>query len=146
MPLSKLTRALLLTLYEYLMITFPVGLYIFLEAAHEKKWSYLWISPKWSVATIFLLFQGITLYVRFLNNTGGKVSPAAIGIGCFIALALIIVSTINTWMALDSDGNSKKSIAVRLGILVVSSILFGLFVWGARQYQMKGGIPRGQDD
>jgi hypothetical protein len=146
MPLSKLTRALLLTLYEYLMITFPVGLYIFLEAAHEKKWSILWISPKWSVATIFLLFQGITLYVRFLNNTGGKVSPAAIGIGGFIALALIIVSTINTWMAFDSDGNSKKSIAVRLGILFLSSILFGVFVWGARQYLMKGGRPRGQDE
>src|ERR1044072_7666252 len=117
MPLSNLSKTGLLTLYEYLLVTFPVGLYIAIEATHEKKWSTLWTSPKWSVATIFLLFQGLTLYVRFLNSSGGKVSGAAIGVGGIVALGLIIIVVLNAWLTLDPAENSKRAIALRLIVL-----------------------------
>lgn len=145
MPLSTISRALLLTVYEYLLITFPVGLYICLEAAHEEKWETLWNTPKWSVATVFLVFQGLTLYVRFLNSSGGKVSPAVIGLGGILSLGVIVVTIINTWISLDPTHNSKDAITLRLLILLIVSAFFGLFVWSARQYQMKGGRSHGED-
>lgn len=139
MPLSNLNRAILLTFYEYLLVTFPVGLYIAIEATHEKKWNMLWTSPKWSVATIFLLFQGLTLYVRFLNSSGGKVSPYAIGVGGIIGLGLIIIAVLNAWMSLDPSENSKLAIGVRLIVVMASSGLFFVFVSAARLYQLKRG-------
>jgi hypothetical protein len=63
MMISPVARsALLMALYEYLLIIAPVGIYVFLEGLHRDDPAFYWVSPEWAIATIFLSFQAISLY------------------------------------------------------------------------------------
>lgn len=135
--MNSTIKALIVTVYEYLSVAVPVGLYIALEATHEKQWHLLWDTPKWSMATIFLLFQGLSLYVRFLNASGGRLSATTIGLFGLVALLLIVIAVVNAWNALDPKENSAMSITIRLGLLAVVSVGFCVVVWAATLYQIR---------
>jgi hypothetical protein len=135
-------QALLTAFYEYLLITLPVGLFVTLDASHKQEPHFLWHSPEWAIATIFLLFQGLSLYVRLLSNSGAKVSPTSIGLLALVSLPITALTVINAYRALDEHGNTPGSIAIRLTLFGLVSAAFLLLVGGAKFYHLrKGGGP-----
>lgn len=136
MPRNKTGLAILTAFYEYLLITIPVGLYIGLEAIHEQHWILLVHSPEWAVATIFLLFQGVSLYIRHLSSAGARISPVSIGLLALISLTIIAFTVINAYTSLDPQQNTKPAIIFRLGLFVITSLGFLLMVAGAKLYHL----------
>ena len=136
MPRNKTGLAILTACYEYLLITIPVGLYIGLEAIHEHHWISLVQSPEWAVATIFLLFQGVSLYIRHLSSAGARISPVSIGLLALISLTIIAFTVINAYTSLDPQQNTKPAIIFRLGLFVITSLGFLLMVAGAKLYHL----------
>lgn len=137
MPQNKAGQAILAAFYEYLLITVPVGLYIGLEAFHQHSWSLVIRSPEWSMATIFLLFQGLSLYVRNLTGAGAKVSGASIGLLALISLVITVFTLINAYTSLDPEHNTNGAIVFRLGLFVITSLGFLMMVSGAELYHLR---------
>ena len=137
MPRNKAGQAILTAFYEYLLITVPVGLYIGLEATHLHRWDFLFRSPEWAVATIFLLFQGLSLYVRHLAGTGAKVSAASVGLFALISLLMTAFTLINAYTSLDPEENTRAAIIFRLGLFVLTSAGFMVMVAGAKLYHLR---------
>lgn len=136
MPQNKAGQAILTAFYEYLLITVPVGLYIGLEAIHKHHWSLLVLSPEWAVATIFLLFQGVSLYMRHLSGAGARISPVSIGLLALISLTIIAFTVINAYTSLDPEHNTRSAIVFRLGLFVITSLGFLVMVAGAKFYHL----------
>ena len=137
MPQNKTGLAILTAFYEYLLITIPVGLYIGLEAIHEHHWISMVHSPEWAVATIFLLFQGVSLYIRHLSSAGARIAPVSIGLLALISLTIIAFTVINAYTSLDPQQNTSSAIIFRLGLFVITSLGFLLMVAGAKLYHLK---------
>jgi hypothetical protein len=137
MPQNKAGQAILTAFYEYLLITVPVGLYIGLEARHQQHWELMLHSPEWAVATVFLLFQGLSLYVRHLAGTGARVSPVSIGLLALMSLLITAFTLINAYTSLDAANNTQGSIVFRLGLFLLTSIGFMLMVAGAKVYHLR---------
>lgn len=140
MPRNKAGQAILTAFYEYLLITIPVGLYIGLEATHQHHWPLLIESPEWSMATIFLLFQGLSLYVRHLTGTGAKVSAVSIGLLALVSLTITAFTLINAYTSLEPDENTRAAIIFRLGLFVITSVGFIVMVSGAKLYHLRREI------
>ena len=136
MPRNKAGQAILTALYEYLLITIPVGLYIGLEAVHSD-WKILVSSPEWSVATIFLLFQGLTLYVRHLGGTGARVSGVKIGVLALLSLVIAVFTVINIYKSLEEGHNTTAAVIFRLGLFLITSAGFMVMVSGAKLYDLR---------
>ena len=137
MPQSKAGQALLTAFYEYLLITVPVGLYIGLEATHNHHWGLLVHSPEWSMATIFLLFQGLSLYLRHLTGAGGKVSAVSVGLMALTSLLITAFTLVNAYTSLEADKNTRGAIVFRLGLFLLTSVGFMVMVAGAKLYHLK---------
>ena len=112
--------------YEYLLIISPVGIYVFLESKHAHEYEILWSSPEWAVATIFLLFQAVALYRREMNKAGRRLSETVMGFFLLIAVLVTIVASINAFDSLTL--NTPGAVALRIGLLVVTSVAFILLV------------------
>jgi hypothetical protein len=135
-------QALLTAFYEYLLITLPVGLFVTLDAYHTNEPDFLWHSPEWAIATIFLLFQGLSLYVRLLSNSGAKVSGTSVGLLALVSLLITALTLINAYRALGENGNTSSSIAFRLTLFGLVSAAFLMLVAGAKLYHIRrGGGP-----
>ena len=141
MPQNKAGLAIRTAFYEYLLITIPVGLYIGLEAKHEHNWALLVHSPEWAVATIFLLFQGVYLYVRHMTGAGAKISPVSMGLLALVGLTLIAFTVINAYTSLDPVENTTGAIIFRLGLFITTSGGFIVMVAGANLYHLKKETP-----
>jgi hypothetical protein len=137
MPQNKAGQAILTAFYEYLLITVPVGLYIGLEAFHHHSWSLVIRSPEWSMATIFLLFQGLSLYVRHLTGAGARVSGVSIGLLALISLLITAFTLVNAYTSLDPEHNTNSAIGFRLGLFVITSLGFLIMVSGAGLYHLE---------
>jgi len=131
------SSALLSASYEYLLITVPVGLYVALDATRKNELEIFWESPEWAIATVFLLFQGLTLYMRHLGRTGARLSPTRIGLLGLIALIGTTVTLVNAYRSLDARENTMLAIFVRLAVFVVVSCAFFIFVSAANLYSMR---------
>jgi hypothetical protein len=123
-------RAVVFAFYEYLLVTLPVAAYVALEAFHKKDPGFFWCSPEWAIATIFLSFQGISLYRENLKKTGRQMSDAIFGIFALGSLVITIIASINAYGSLDE--NSTSSILFRLVLFIVTSLLFLLLVSSAK--------------
>lgn len=133
--------AVLVACYEYLLVTLPVGLYVTLEAIHRERFLFLVVSPEWAIATIFLAFQGVTLYARNLKAAGRKISWHWVGILSLFALVTIFGASIN---AFESLGQSTTlSVVVRLSLFSTVSMAFVLLVGGAHLVLLREGEKRG---
>lgn len=137
MPFTKTNQAVLSACYEYLLVTVPVGLYIALEAKHEREVSLFVTSPEWAMATIFLLFQGISLYFRHLTSTGARVSAINLSLLSLISLVVMTVTVVNAYTSLSEAENSGGSIGVRVLMFVVVSAAFLILVSGANLYSLR---------
>ena len=139
MPSNRPAQALITALYEYLLITVPVGLYLTLEASHRHQWSWLWRAPEWAVATTFLLFQGLSLYVRHLRSSGATLSSTTVGLLALVSLIIMVLTLVNAYPALAEENNDVSSIAFRLGLFGIVSFGFLALVAGAKLYQLNRG-------
>jgi hypothetical protein len=129
--------ALLSAAYEYLLIVVPVGLYVALEATRKDRLAIFWTSPEWAIATVFLLFQGLTLYIRHLSRTGVRLSATKIGLLGLFSLIGTTTTLINAYRSLDEHDNTAVAIFIRLIFFVVVSCAFFLFVAAAHLYSMR---------
>lgn len=123
-------RALLSTVYEYFLVTLPVAIFVTLEALHKEDRSFCWSSPEWAIATIFLLFQGLSLYIRELTRTGRKISEGYIGILGLVVLVGAVITSINAYQSLHE--NTNWGVSFRLAFFGLASIAFILMVGGAK--------------
>lgn len=92
------------------------------------------------MATIFLLFQGLSLYVRHLTGTGAKVSGVSIGLLALVSLTITAFTLINAYTSLEADENTRGAIIFRLGLFVITSVGFIVMVSGAKLYHLRREI------
>lgn len=122
-------RASLEAIYEYLLVTMPVGLYVTLETVHRGHLAYFFFSPEWSIATIFLAFQALSLYIRGVKGMKARLSPASMGILALGAVLVIVFASINAYQSLAHE--TGMLIKLRLSLFLLMSLLFLLLVGGA---------------
>jgi hypothetical protein len=126
----NILRAIFFACYEYLLVAAPIFLYVILEAISSGEPKRLAFSPEWSIATIFLSYQGIALYRLDLTKTGRELSEVTVNILAFLSLIVIISSSINVYMSLSHE--SIAAIVVRIVLFCGASISFLIFVAGAK--------------
>lgn len=134
LPLINMTtrttlRAFNFALSEYLLIALPVFLFVSLEAAHHHRMSWLWMSPEWSIATIFIVFRQLFLHYLLLHRSGRALNEPVLVLYFLGALLAITGALFNTWYSLGTNG--PWAVAIRLILLVASSMMFLIFVGGA---------------
>jgi hypothetical protein len=96
---SNKARYLVDMSYEFLLVVSPVIIYVLLEAVHKDNYNYIFISPEWGIATIFLSFQGVALYLKALFKSNRTINHNFIGLLILIMVFLTIGSIINTYAA-----------------------------------------------
>lgn len=127
--------ALLKSLYEYVIITLPIGLYVTIEAIHKKSLKYLITSPEWGIAIIFLIYIGITDYISSARKSKEIVNEISIKILNLIRLIGIIASLMLTHYSVNSDTITLKFI--RIIVLIFCSFGFIFLMTGANRMKKK---------
>ena len=118
-------------LYEYFIITMPVGIYVILEASsHSGEWHKLYTSPEWAIATIFLSFVSLSKYMGSIMKAGKEVNLAKIGIFGLVILIIIIMSTINAKMSVEAETDGE--IIGRALLFILSTFIFFVLMTGRR--------------
>lgn len=125
-----LLRAATAALYEYLVVTTPVGVFVAFEAHHARAPGHFFHSPEWSIAIVFLTIQGVTLYIRELRQTGREISDSATGILTLIAFLVAIGAAMNAYLDMEQPTSGTRTLRLVLFILV--SLVFGLMVTAAK--------------
>jgi len=120
--------------YEYLIVIMPVGIYVFLEASDDKGWNYLYCSPEWAIATIFLSFISLSQYIASIGKSGKQVIEPIIGIISIIILLIIVASTLNAKISIDvgSGKDSDAAIYCRIILFTMATIIFFIFMTGTK--------------
>lgn len=104
----------------------PVVVYVALESYHKHDLRFFYKSPEWAIATIFLFFQGVYLYVRHSRERGRRLSESKLVI---IALVLFVGALVSGMNALDSMHlETEGKIKFRLVLFLLASVLFLLLV------------------
>ena len=117
-------------LYEYLIITMPVGIYVFLEAFHKNDWNYLYTTPEWAIATIFLSFISLSKYLASIGASGKAVFEPIVGIIGILILTIIIASTINANISIERE--SQGAVVCRVMLLLIATVIFFIFMTGTK--------------
>jgi hypothetical protein len=133
----EMRNAIFTAVYEYLIIVAPVAIYVALESVHSGGLKYFALSPEWSIASLFLSFQGVNLYRRDLGIGGKPLSEEFLGVLGLIALLAIVASTIIAYLALTHDTTVLQ--IARLLILLATSLAFLLFVGAGRLAAIRNG-------
>ncbi|MBN8865821.1 MAG: hypothetical protein J0H92_20780 [Sphingobacteriales bacterium] len=120
-------------LYEYLIVTLPVAIYVMLEAIHKKSWIVFITTPEWSIATIFLAFISISRYRSSLEKSGGRIFEPIFGLISILSLILIVGSTINAYLSLEEE--TISAIVIRIVLFIVSSMKFLVLITGSKLLQ-----------
>ena len=116
------TNAILSAFYEYILITFPIGLYVSFEAIHKNSWSYLATSPEWGIAVIFLIFVSVSRYISSIRKSERDVNEVSIKVFNLLRLIGIIISVIVSLYSVLWD--NEILIVFRIILLVISTISF----------------------
>jgi hypothetical protein len=120
-------------LYEYLIITMPVGIYVSLEALHKNNWGFFFNSPEWSIATIFLSFISVSRYRKAIEKGGFKLSDPVFGIIGIIGLSIVVCSTLNAYVSIKEE--SSSAVIFRGILFVVASSKFFILLIGTKLLQ-----------
>lgn len=123
--------ALLKSLYEYAIITLPIGLYVTIEAIHKESLNYLVTSPEWGIAIIFLIYLGITDYISSARKSKEIVNEISIQIFNLIRLVGIIVSLMLTHYSVNADSMTLK--IIRIIAFIIVSLGFIILITGANR-------------
>lgn len=126
---ARLHQAFIVAVYEYLLVAAPVGLYVTLEASSRDDAGFVARSPEWAIATIFVSFQMVSLYVRRLSETGQRVSQPFVGTISLLALFLVVAASINAYVSLRTE--SQLAVIFRRVLFALASAAFLLFVTSA---------------
>ena len=122
---------LLKSLYEYAIITLPIGLYVTIEAIHKESLNYLVTSPEWGIAIIFLIYLGITDYISSARKSKEIVNEISIQIFNLIRLVGIIVSLMLTHYSVNADSMTLK--IIRIIAFIIVSLGFIILITGANR-------------
>ncbi len=128
-------QAALSALYEYILITLPVAMYVGVEAHYRDHYGHLVASPEWAIATIFLTFQAANLYQAHLHKTLRRVSDTWLGLVWLAATLLIFLASINAYKSMET--NSGGAIAFRLFLFILSSLGFLFLVTAAKLVHLR---------
>lgn len=122
-------------LYEFLIITMPIGIYVILEVLHKDQWDILYQSPEWSIATIFLAFISLSRYRSSLEKVRKPIIEPIFGIISILTLTEIIAATINVNLSLvhEDDHPHNGIIAFRIVLFIIVSLQFILLVTGSKR-------------
>lgn len=112
-----------------------MGVYVALEAFHKQDMFFFINSPEWAIATIFLSFQGVSLYRQGLKKLGSSLSDVSFEILTLFYVVITIVATVNAYKALSE--NTDLSVFVRLVLFFIASICFLLLVSSAKLAQSR---------
>lgn len=130
---AKVIDALSTALYEFILLTLPVALYVALEAYVKEDWSYFYSSPEWAIATIFLSVQAVFLYFKDLLRTGRRTNLRALGGLVFYTVIVVVVASINALESLRDHGvGSSLALSLRLSLFLISAIVFFMLVASGR--------------
>jgi hypothetical protein len=129
-------RAFLVAIYEYCLVVFPVAIYSGLEAFHDTD-TYFVRTPEWAVATIFLLFQGLSLYGKFLRRTGRRVSENFFGLAAILSLVLVIIAVLNASESLGRKNDSETLVVWRILLFAAASATFITLVAAGKFTEIK---------
>jgi hypothetical protein len=113
---------------EYLLITLPIVIYTSLEALHEGSVAPLLHSPEWSIATIFLAFQTVRLFVENMDRTSGRLMAIVLVI---VLMLLITAASINTYMGLETKTHQSPLLVLTRWALLLAASLFFVYFAGA---------------
>lgn len=135
---SELIDASTGALYEFVLLTLPVALYVALESFVKEDWSYFISSPEWAIATIFLAVQAVTLYFKNLSRVGLGTNGRVLGGLVMLTLIIVVVSSVNAVESLRAHGDgSLAALWVRLALLLFSSAMFFALVGSGRYISLK---------
>lgn len=126
--------------YEYLIITLPVAIYVFLDAYNKNDWPYLYKSPEWAIATIFLSFISLSRYLASIGKSRKPVFEPVIGIIGIIILLIIIASTLNAKISTELKPDSYAAIFFRLVLFTIATIIFFILMTGTRLIKTKEDV------
>jgi hypothetical protein len=124
-------KVILPTIFEYLVIFLPVAFYVGLESQHKGAYYFI-KSPEWAIVSIFLGFQSVFLYFRYLGTSGKKPNFDFLGILILALVTITIVATLNAYASLDEIYNTMGKVILRLALLTISSISFFLLVFASK--------------
>ena len=117
-------------LYEYILVTLPVAIYVMLEALHRKEWIVLLTTPEWSIATIFLSFISLNRYRSALEKSGRKIFEPIFGLISILTLILIVGATLNAYLSMEEE--SGGAIFLRITLFLIASLKFIILVTGSK--------------
>lgn len=119
-------RAIGQAVMEYLVLVLPVAFYVGLEAYHKHDFEFFYQSPEWAIATIFLQFQGVYLFIKHSRQGDQRLSEVSVTLLALLALSIVVGSAMN---ALDSmHVESAGKIVFRLTLFGITSLQFLILV------------------
>lgn len=119
---NQTANAIMSSIYEFVLITFPIGLYVCFEAIHKHSFTYLITSPEWGIAIIFLIFIGISNYISSARKSKREINETVIKVLNLSRLIGIIISVLISFYSVMWD--NKWLVYVRVILLVGISISF----------------------
>jgi hypothetical protein len=120
---------------EYCKLTLPILLYVALEAFHHKGGTFVFTSPEWGIATVFLAIHGPGLCEDELVHNGRGISALRMRFFRSTALLLAFVALLNSFLSFCCETNGK--VFLRLALLLFASIVFILVVGAARHRSLR---------
>ena len=131
-------RALLSSFYELALVSSPVVIYVAIEAWHDGKWLHLLTSPEWSIVTIFLAFQALSLYSQGVSSTGRLKAWAPLG--SMGGLAIIVAASFN--VAQSIEHNTAGAIAFRSSLFSFAVVWFVVIVTSGKLAEYRAESKR----
>jgi hypothetical protein len=128
---ARMGSTLLKLAGEYIIITLPILIYICLEAIRRDDAAFLYRSPEWSIATIFLIIQTIRMYLEAMHGSVGRAFS-------YLLVLVLTVATlaagVNIYVALDDvKKQTTLTVAVKWSLFCAASSLF-VIIAGAAIY------------
>lgn len=139
MSYEKTRSALATAIVEYAFVVSPVAIYIGMEAAAHDSWRFLYQSPEWGIATMFLMFQALGFYLRKFLRSSGAFSLRAFSAYSLLTLIIVVVAAISSYMSLIAGYPSTGQVVLRLALLIVASIGFLILVGAASGHRLHRG-------
>ena len=131
-------RVVLKLLIEYSLVTLPILGYVLLEASARHHYLFLFTSPEWSIATIFLTLQMIRTCLEGLQDATGRLVNHLLIIGL---VAITLFGSINVYATLQAitvptvsePPVPTVSMIVKWSLFVLATALF-VYIAGAAIY------------
>lgn len=133
---ARMKRTLLRLAAEYIIITLPIAIYVTLEAISDQKAAFLYRSPEWSIATVFLIVQTIRMYLEEMHGSVGRSFSYIL---MLILTVVTLAAGVNIYVSLgDVQNQATATVAVKWVLFVIASLLF-IYIAGAAIYAAERG-------